>query len=30
MCYSGTVFYSAVDNRTIVTELVLSWRWRGW
>jgi len=24
------VFYSAVVNRTIVAELLLSWRRRGW
>jgi len=29
-CNSRTVFYSAVVNRTVVVELVLSWRRRGW
>jgi len=27
---SRTVFYNAVVNYTIVDELVLSWRRRGW
>jgi len=29
-CNSRTVFYSAVVNRTVVAEFVLSWRRRGW